>query len=944
MAPTPFLIGIDLGTTNSAVALVDTRHRDPRVELFHIPQLTGPGLVEAHPVLPSFLYFPEPDEIARGAVSLPWNPTPDAIVGVLARDAGALAPARQVASAKSWLAHPGVDRHAAFLPWGATGSTPRVSPVDASARYLIHVRDAWNATVASRDEKLRFERQSIVLAVPASFDEEARELTVEAARGAQLSRLTLIEEPIAAFYAWTSEHQGAIALEDEEVALVCDVGGGTTDFSLIRIRIVAGAPAFERLAIGDHLLLGGDNLDLTLANLAEHKIAGTRPAARLSIVQRSALRRLCSAAKEKMLGDSPPDRVPITVLGGGRSVIGGSITVDLTRDDVQTTLREFLPLTGPEETSRARDRRAGLRELGLPYETDPAITRQLAGFLTRSAAVVEADHRAVVSFASRRMVRPDLVLFNGGFFTPAVARDRIAQALSHWFGGAPRLLATGNLEAAVAFGAATYARLQAGVGLAGALVKAGSGRAYYIALRAPKDEGSLAAVCVLARGTEEGTEQTFDHAFSVVTNRPVSFSLHSSTTRPDRAGDIVSLVPGVNAQEHAPLVTVFRYGRKSRHVELPVGLSVAFTQVGTLELWCRSATTEHRWRLQFQVRDTAHHAEEGDDDQHSGELTEVVIADETMTSAESVIRSLFDARSLDVTSENIVVQLEQLLGYAKAAWPLGAIRRLADALIEVADRRRRSAPLEARWLNLFGFCIRPGVGAAKDPWRITEARKILSAGLLFASSIQNRVEWLILWQRASGGFSAGQQRELAQHVMAELGLGGNKSKRLNPQIERESWRLLAGLERLDVATRVRIGDEVIRRLLRDRDNASLLWSITRLGARTPVYGPLTSVVPVSDAGRWIEQLIAIRRDTPELAAAIVQIGALTGDPVRDLDEPVLESARQRLHAAAVDPDAVRPLYEIAARTFADTGRAFGEPLPNGLRLDADDGPADRQRS
>ena len=936
MPPTPFLIGVDLGTTNSAVAAVDTRKRNPRVEVFRIPQLIAPGVVEPRPVLPSFLYFPEPDEIAGGVTALPWESNPSAIVGVFARDRGSLAPARQVASAKSWLAHPGVDRHEAFLPWGSSGAAPRVSPVDASARYLMHLRDAWNATMASGDETMAFERQSIVLTVPASFDEEARELTVEAAQAAQLSRLTLLEEPIAAFYAWIAERR-AIALEDEEIALVCDVGGGTTDFSLIRVRIEAGAPTFERVAIGDHLLLGGDNLDLALATTLERRIGEVRPGMRLAMTQRSSLRRLCTAAKEQILGEAVADRVAITVLGAGRSLIGDSMTVDLTREDADAALQEFLPLTRADEESRGRDRRAGLRELGLPYETDPAITRHLAAFLVRSAAVFAPDHRSVVVTSGRRMVRPDLVLFNGGFFTPRVARERVAQTLAGWFGETPRLLATGNLEAAVAIGAVTYARLRAGIGRTESLVKAGSGRAHYIALGAPREAGATAAVCVLARGTEEGTERTFDHPFTVVTNRPVSFSLFSSTTRPDRAGDIVSLDPDVDARAHVPLVTVFRFGRKSRHVDLPVRLSVAYTEVGTLDIWCRSQTTDHRWRLQFQVRSAAEVLDEAEGTTSEGESSEVVIADESVSAAGTLIRSLFEGTSGAVTPEDIVAQIERQFGYAKTAWPLGVIRRLADAVLEVADGRRRSAPLEARWLNLFGFCIRPGFGAAKDPWRITEARKIYAAGVSFASSIQNRVEWLVLWQRVSGGFTAEQQRQLAQRVMADLGLAGAKAKKPNPQVERESWRLLASLERLDAATRVKIGDEVIRRLRRDKDNASLLWSVGRLGARTPIYGSLTSVVAASDAGRWLEELTANEKNTAERFAAIVQIGALTGDPLRDLDDHVVDAARQHLRNVGVGPDTARPLYEVVTATFADTSRAFGESLPNGLWLGGDVG-------
>jgi hypothetical protein len=356
--------------------------------------------------------------------------------------------------------------------------------------------------------------------------------------------------------------------------------------------------------------------------------------------------------------------------------------------------------------------------------------------------------------------------------------------------------------------------------------------------------------------------------------------------------------------------------------------------VGTLEVWCVSEATGHRWRLQFQVRQAVPAGEEeGSGATADAGRTEAVISDEALAAAAQVARSLFDGAAGDVTPDNVVAQMEQLLGYAKSAWPLGALRSLADALLDVADGRRRSAPVEARWLNLCGFCLRPGFGAAKDPWRVGEARKIYAAGLSFPGSIQNRVEWLVLWQRVSGGFSAGQQREMAQRVMGELGLGLQKPKKVNPQIEREGWRLLASLERLDPAVRVKIGDEVLRRLRRDPGNTSLAWSMGRIGARAPAYGPLTSVVPASHAGRWLGQLMSIRRDTPELADAIVHVAAMTGDPLRDVDEHARESARQRLLGTALDPEALRRLLEVTIPTFADTSRAFGEPLPYGLRLD-----------
>ncbi len=971
----PFLIGIDLGTTNSAVAFVDARRRGGRVQLFAVPQLTGPSVVEARPVLPSFLYFSEPHELESGTLALPWNQTPDTIVGVFARERGAAVPSRQVASAKSWLAHPGVDRRAAILPWGVD-SGPRISPVEASARYLIHIRDAWNATVAGSRAELCLERQRIVLTVPASFDEEARELTVEAARQAGFGSLTLLEEPIAAFYAWVAEARAGGAGADatgaafsdgcDLVALVCDVGGGTTDFSLIRVRVGAGVPGFERIAVGDHLLLGGDNVDLALATLIERRLAESRPDVRLAITQRSSLRRLCSAAKERMLGDAPPDRVALTVLGAGRSVIGAAQTVDLTRDDVQRTVDEFLPVTARGEVAAARDRRSGLRELGLPYESEPAITRHLASFLMRSAAALEPSvnnspggEPGRLSTGPPAMARPDLVLFNGGFFTPVTARARVVQALTAWFGEAPAVLAAGNLEAAVAVGAATYARLRAGIGPSMSLVKAGSGRAYFIGLRAAAANEATPAVCVLARGTDEGTQTRLEHPFTVMTNRPVSFSLYSSILRSDRAGDLVSLVPGDNVREHAPLVTVLRYGRRSRQVELPVRLMIAFTELGTLELWCESQSTEHRWRLQFELRgreaeESAAEAGparfglvgappvaadrgsagaasvEADDDL---ERADVIVSDDAVAAGERAIRSVFESVGGEVTTENLVAHLEQTVGYGKVAWPLPVIRRFADVLIAVAAGRRGSPSLEARWLNLFGFCFRPGFGAAKDPWRIGEARTVYAAGLAFANAIQNRVEWLVLWQRVGGGFSASQQRELAQRVMGELGLLGRKAARLNPQIERESWRLLASLERLDAATRVKIGDELIVRVRRDVRSGGLLWAIGRLGARAPLYGPLSSVVPASDAARWIEALSSIRLTTPDLAAAIVQISARTGDPLRDLDADVLAHIRQRLREADISDEALQPLDTIVPSSSADANRVFGEPLPHGLRLD-----------
>jgi hypothetical protein len=491
MESTRYLIGIDLGTTNSVVAYIDAADDDRAdIRVLPVPQLAAPGEVREFPVLPSFLYFPTPDEQAAENLDLPWETRSTAVSGVMAREQGALVPGRQVSSAKSWLCYPGVDRRAKLLPFEAEPPEPKISPVDASARLLVHLRDAWNH---AHTPDLRFENQQIVLTVPASFDAEARELTVEAANQAGLKKFILLEEPLAAFYAWIATHQDSLShdLHDGALVLICDVGGGTTDFSLVRVRL-AGEVEFERTAIGEHLLLGGDNLDAALAHTVEQRLDR-----KLSLRQRYGLRRACTRAKERLLGDTSSERLPITVLGGGRAVVGGSITGELEREEVLRTLRDgFLPLTNTEDLPH-HDRRVGLRELGLPYAGDPAITRHLAEFLRKAAVAARcepSDGQAMVpqvralpsgGNSGATMARPDAVLFNGGFFVPQIARERIIEAIAGWFGNGwrPRILHNDGMESAVATGAAYYAQVRHGRGIR---IKAGSARTYYIGLRSER--------------------------------------------------------------------------------------------------------------------------------------------------------------------------------------------------------------------------------------------------------------------------------------------------------------------------------------------------------------------------------------------------------------------------------------------------------------------------
>lgn len=930
------LVGIDLGTTNSAVAWVDPSDRRLRMRprLFDILQVITAGENGARTTLPSFLCFLTAPEQETGAIALPWDPKPEAVAGVFARDHGALVPTRQVWSAKSWLSNPAIDRRAPLLPW-ASEAPPKISPVDASARLLAHLRDAWNHAHAAQDEGLQLQDQEIVLTVPASFDEEARELTVEAASKVGFEHLTLLEEPLAALYAWIASHPKELArsLSDGQLLLVCDVGGGTTDFSLIRARTDSGQITFERTAIGEHLLLGGDNVDVALAALVEGRLSDTMSGgARLNLTQRQVLRRRCSEAKERLLADNGPDRVAITVLGSGRGVVGGAMTTNLTREDALAVLNEFLPMV-PRDERPQRHLRRGLRELGLPYESDPAVTRHLAAFLARAARMT-AHEPASANLTD--MVRPNAVLFNGGFFTPAIARDRILDALESWFGGRPLVLANDAPEAAVAIGAAFYAALRRDpAASARLLIRAGSARSYYVAVQHTGGAETTTAVCVLPRGTQEGTRAVLDREFTVMTNQPAAFTLLSSVERTDGLNDIVAFSDQELVHRHAPLVTALRYGHRSRRVPLKVRLSVTFTETGTLELWCESQQTEHRWRLQFNLRTT-----ESDDDGEAapanGQVAkdQVLIPEEAVAAAERLLRDAFGSPAGSPNVESLIGELENVLGHGKHAWPLPVIRRMADVLLQAADGRRASARHEARWLNLVGFCMRPGFGTSLDPWRIGEVRKVYASGLAYPKDVQCQVEWLVLWQRVSAGFTASQQQELASRLVGLLGLGARKVPRLNPQMLREAWRALAGLERLDRTQRTRLGDELMTKVRREPQNTSFLWAIGRLGARIPFYGPLNSVVPAAVAERWLDDLLAMKTPGVDALAAAAQLAARTDDPARDISDDVREATIARLVGAGASEETIRALREPVRPDPLSGARIFGETLPEGLRLEA----------
>ncbi|QDT37786.1 Hsp70 family protein [Stratiformator vulcanicus] len=586
-----YCVGIDLGTTNNVLAFAATSEDDASVELLGIPQLVSPGTVETRSSLPSFHYAPAESEQTSGAFDLPWASDNDFVVGEYARRRSAEAPDRVVSAAKSWLCHGKVDRHADILPWQAPKDVAKVSPVEVSRRFIAHLVGAWEANFP--DAPLA--EQHVALTVPASFDAAARELTREAALAAGLPNdLILLEEPQAAIYAWL--HQAGDSWRKQANAgdriLVCDVGGGTTDLTLVSVEDEAGDLTLKRIAVGDHLLVGGDNMDLALAHRASQLFADK--GVKLDPWQSVSLWHACRGAKEQLLTADAPDSHSVSVLGRGSKLIGGTVTVDLPRTATEETLLDGFFPDCEIDNAPQRQRTSGFQEIGLPYESDPAITKHIAAFLTRHG--------------EDEPVCPSRVLVNGGVFKSAKIAARLLSVIDSWFGeDVSYLQSDPDLDHAVAKGAAFYAQSKQQGGIR---IRGGTARSYYVGIESsglaiPGLPRPLRALCVVPFGMEEGSSvEVPSTEVGVVVGEPAQFRFFSSPSRKqDAPGD---LLPGVDDEELAetdPLETTLEQSDDSEETFVPVSFEANVTELGMLELWCRHAESDRRWKLEFSVRD-----------------------------------------------------------------------------------------------------------------------------------------------------------------------------------------------------------------------------------------------------------------------------------------------------------------------------------------------------
>jgi molecular chaperone DnaK (HSP70) len=923
---TGFIVGIDLGTTNTVVAYAHkSAGPDAVPAIFGIEQLVAPGAVAARSSLPSLRYHPAPGELDPGDLGLPWSwedvaGVPDAIIGSLARELGSQVPGRLVASAKSWLSHPAVDRSAAILPWGAAEEVAKISPVLASASYLAHVRAAWNHRFPAHP----LEAQEIVLTVPASFDEAARAFTLEAARRAGLNMLRLLEEPQAAFYDWLLHHRDRLseALAGARLVLVCDVGGGTTDLTLIKTRTDNGVPELTRVGVGDHLMLGGDNMDLALAHLAESRL--TTSGALLGGAQLAQLMQQCRNAKERLLSEQAPESATVTLLGAGTRLIGGARSTTLTRDEVQHLVVDgFFPASEPDEQPQRV--RGGIVEFGLPYVVDPAVTRHLAVFLARHG---NAAREALGDTAPPpgKLPVPDAVLLNGGVFRSAALTARVLGVLAGWRGQTVGVLENREPELAVARGAVAYALARTGTG---PRIRGGSPRSFYLVLN--HDAGNRRGVCLLPRGSEEGQSvELTDRTFALRVGQPVQFHLVSSNAdSPCQPGEVTRLE---SDEFHSlpPIATVLDAAATGGLAEIPVRLVAALTETGTLQVHCvRADDALQRWQLEFQLRGRTTAATDGVSVERHPRLAEA---------AELIIR-VYGSRSKEVNPSDVKrlrSDLEKALG-ARDQWDTPLLRELFGVLWDGAGRRRRSASHERVWFNLTGFCLRPGFGYPLDDWRIDQLWPLFGQGVQFVPESQVWSEWWTLWRRAAGGLNAAMQTRVLDDIAYYLQPPGKALVKRPAGSRRQGYddmvRLAATLERVAVARKIEIGEWLLLRLKKADESRQTWWAVGRIGARVPFHGSAHNVVPPGIAQQWLDQLLEVDWKKHETAAfAAVLIARYSGDRERDVDADRRQRVIDALSARKAPETWLKMVSQAVELSEADERRAFGESLPPGLKL------------
>ncbi|WP_172564391.1 Hsp70 family protein [Vibrio navarrensis] len=927
-----YLVGIDLGTTNTVVAFCELSEnlQDAHVSLFDIDQLIGPGEVVRKPLLPSFRYHPAEGQIAPSDLTLPWEhhavagDIANVIVGEWARELGAKVEGRQVSSAKSWLSHQAVDRHSEILPWAGASDVDKVSPVIASASYLNHIRQAWN----HRHPGNKLEHQEVVVTVPASFDETARNLTLEAAQLAGLGKVLLLEEPQAVCYDWYARHQhnAAEQLKHLPLILVCDVGGGTTDLSLIEAKFNQGELALDRIGVGEHLMLGGDNLDLALAHLAEQRFNQDK---KLNAASLSKLIQQTRKAKEQLLSARAPEEVKITMLGSGSKLLGGTRSVALSKHEVhQIALDGFFPLSDFAQTPDKR--RSAVVEFGLPYVADPAVSKHVAEFLSQHQQV---SYAALGQEDTSKPAIPFGLLLNGGVFNSELVTARMSELLTQWRGAPVTVLDNPHPDWSVALGAVAFAKARRGAQLK---IGGGAARSYFLHLQEKNKMGK--ALCLLAKGSEEGQEiRLTGRRFALTLGEPVRFNLLTSThdTLTNQTAIQNGVMVNVDADIFAPLppyiVTLQSDGadlHANQKERVEVQLACQLTEVGTLKMECVSVEDDSkRWALEFEVRNK------------KAQESEQVALNPRLTDCKELITRLYSGNKKSGEGNEIKIlakELERKLG-KRDEWDFVTLRQLFDAFAQGRKRRRRSEQHEKNWLRLAGFALRPGFGDATDSWRIEQVWSLYQQGIQFQNH-QGWTDWWVFWRRIAGGLNQEQQETILADIAKYLHPGAMK----NPQTAKTAQemgyeamvRLAASLEQLEVEDKVLLTSWFLSKALNHNQfEQAHWWAIGRLASRTPLYASQHRVIPREQAEQWLPKLLEQNwQKEPMIAFAAVMICRKTGDRLFDISDDYRQQVLNKLQQSKVPDSWLTLVSEVKELSESESKRVFGDALPSGLHL------------
>lgn len=922
MSRSRFSIGIDLGTTNSILSYRALHGGGPSETLL-IPQLTAPGVTTELPRLPSALYFPIEVERESGSLASPLAAQGSYCVGAYALEQSAYLPGRVVLSAKSWLCHGGVDRTNKILPWRSDEVPPseKLSPIEASAQFLRYVREAWDSRYA---EEAPFAEQIVTITVPASFDEIAQQLTLEAARlAAYPANTSLIEEPQAAFYAWLEAHPSADELEGAlprlrdaaQTILVCDVGGGTTDLSLFEIepRTPGGGESalvnhnIRRLAVSDHVLLGGDNIDRAIARFLEQGLGDEgreitpRQRSYLVAISRGLKERCIEAAEQGQDGDTT-----VALPAEGSRLIGSTASLAVKGNDIVALVEDgFFPLCNSAEQPKKSS--SALREWGLPFAADSRITAYLAQFI-----------------GGRRI---DAVLFNGGSLKPLRLRERLVKLLGDWQadGAMPIELRNAELELAVSRGAAYYGVMRH---RRERIIQGGYARSIYLEISSQGASPQL--LCIAPQGLTPGERVVIDqHPLTLLVNQPVRFQVRSSTRRAhDHPGDLVELNQD-DFHSLPPLQTVVRAlpatGVKIRVEHVPVVLEVGLSELGLLQLALLHKESEERWELHFNLRrDTVSPLQEPARQQRPP------ASEEQLAEASRLLERYFGKGSrAEEQPKRIFDELERIVGRTRSEWDVALLRALWPPLYKGMTRKGRSVSHEVAWLSLAGYLLRPGYGAALDEWRITELWQLFKLGLAFPKEPRSYIQWWILWRRVAGGLDREQQERIAAAASSRL-------QKRQPDLP-EIVRLLGALERLPVERKAQLGEQLLQPLRQGRgvNTEPYIWALERLGTRIPFAAGLDTVLPPGVIEEWFARLRERDWRTPgleRLTRLFAHVARRTGDRERDVSEETLAAIVAKLRAEGASAEDLRLLSEIVPPDDTDRLALFGEALPAGLVL------------